>query len=252
MKSSDTHYRTTLNAIPIPAFVVDDDVAVLRLNHAASQFCGQSREAVYQRRGGEILHCAHSTDVPEGCGRGPHCQFCGLRHAVTKCLHGQAVSRKIMNFHRAHDPAVKDLQWLVTASPIADESAMRALVMVEDITTRRETAFNISPATPLQCGPAQRQPIDWNPRPRALREFPDDTHLAPAVGVQSHHHRLRRRQSPLRPANWARQISLLRCLIRSRRRKAAYSAPHSTPPSSTPARSSKILRAQASICPPSI
>jgi hypothetical protein len=49
--------------------------------------------------------------------------------------------------------------------------------MVEDITARRETVFNISPATPLQCGPAQRQPIDWNPRPRALREFPDDTQV---------------------------------------------------------------------------
>jgi hypothetical protein len=177
MKSSDTHYRTTLNAIPIPAFVVDAGITVLDLNGAASRFCGQSREAVNQRRGGEILHCAHSTDVPEGCGRGPHCQFCVLRHAVTKCLHGQAVSRKIMNFHRAHDPSIKNLQWLVTASPLADESAIRALVMVEDITARRETVFNISPATPLQCGPAQRQPIDWNPRPRALREFPDDTQV---------------------------------------------------------------------------
>jgi hypothetical protein len=171
MRPSDTHYRTTLNAIPIPAFIVDADVTILDLNSAASQFCGQTREAAYKRRGGEVLHCAHSTDAAEGCGRGPHCKFCVLRNSVTKCLEGQAVSRKIMSFRPAHEPAGKDLQLLVTASPVAHESEKLALVLVEDITARRETVFNISPATPLPCGPGLQQPIDWHPRPCALREF---------------------------------------------------------------------------------
>lgn len=177
MRTCDTHYWTALNAIPIPAFVVDDDVTILDMNDAASSFCVQTRETASQRRGGEVLHCAHVSDVPEGCGRGPRCRSCVLRKSVTQCLQGQAISRKIMNFQLGRDEAVRNLQLLVTASLIADERAMRALVMVEDITARRETVFNISPATPLRGGTLRQQPIDWYPRPRALREFHGDTQI---------------------------------------------------------------------------
>ncbi len=133
-KSHDALDRTIFDAIPIPAFVVDDDVQILELNVAASQFCGQTREGVYKRRGGEVLHCLHSTDVVEGCGRGPVCGECVIRNAVAQCLEGQVVSRKIMNLQLSPELAQKNLQILITASPMENSGEKLALVMVEDIT----------------------------------------------------------------------------------------------------------------------
>ena len=133
-KSGDAFDRTIFDAIPIPTFVVDDDVQILELNVAAAQFSGQTREGVYQRRGGEVLHCLHSTDVMEGCGRGPVCGECVIRTAVTKCFEGQTVSRKIMNLQLSPELAVQDLQILITASPMENSGEKLALVMVEDIT----------------------------------------------------------------------------------------------------------------------
>jgi len=170
----DMHYRTILNAIPIPTFVVGDDVQIFDLNDAAAHFCGQNRDAVYGRRGGDVLHCLHSTDVPEGCGRAPFCKECVIRNSVTKCLEGQTISRKVMKFQVAHEKKRKDLQVLITASPMPDGDEKLALVMVEDITDRQKPVYNISPTTPLRSSPVHRQEIDWQPRPRTLKEFPAD------------------------------------------------------------------------------
>src|ERR1700674_5203965 len=85
--------RTILSAIPIPAFVVDDDVQIVDMNSAAARFCARDHEVVYKCRGGEALHCLHSTDVPDGCGRAPLCQQCVIRNSVATCLQGQTVSR---------------------------------------------------------------------------------------------------------------------------------------------------------------
>lgn len=133
-KPNNQFDRTIFNAIPIPAFVVDGDVRILDMNSAAAQLCGQDREAVYRRRGGEVLHCLNSTEVPEGCGRGALCENCVIRNSVTACLKGQTVSRQRINLQFAPELAAKDVQALITASPIPDSDEKLALLFVEDIT----------------------------------------------------------------------------------------------------------------------
>jgi PAS fold len=177
LKPSEMHYQTILNAIPIPAFVVDEDVAILDLNRSATHFCGQDREAVYRLRGGDVLRCLHANDVPEGCGRGPLCKNCVIRNSVRKCLETQAVSRKVMNLQILHEQATKEIQVLITASPMLSGGENLALVMVEDITDRQKPVYNISPATPLNNIPKVEREIHWHSRSRPLREFPEDTQV---------------------------------------------------------------------------
>jgi hypothetical protein len=169
------HYRMILNAIPVPSFVVNDDVEILDLNGAAANFCGQDRDAAYRRRGGEVLHCRHSTDVPEGCGRGPHCTYCVIRSSVRNCLE-QVVSRKVMNLQTVHERAAKEIQILITASPLGGGEKL-ALVLVEDLTELRKLACKTSSLTPPIGSPMLRQQVDWHSRPWALNEFPEDTRI---------------------------------------------------------------------------
>lgn len=169
------HYRTILNAIPIPAFVVDSDARILDMNDAAAHFCDQKRETIYKRRSGEVLHCPHSTDVPEGCGRGPFCNNCVIRNSLAKCFKGRAISRKVMRLQLADGQGTNDLQVLITTSPMPDSDETLALVMVEDITDRQKPVYNISPTTPLKNSQNVEQRIDWQPRPWTLRDFPEAT-----------------------------------------------------------------------------
>ena len=127
--------RTVFDAIPIPVFVVDNDVRILDLNGAAVQFCGQERDAVLRRRSGHVLHCLRSLDVPEGCGRGPACKSCVIRNSVLHSLEGQGVSRKRMVLNVVQGLGTREMQILVTARAMPPGTEARAVLIMEDITS---------------------------------------------------------------------------------------------------------------------
>lgn len=122
--------RTIFNAIPIPAFMVDNDLRILDMNDAASQFCGQSLNLVYKLRGGEVLGCLNST---VGCGRGSECQGCVIRNSVELSIQGQSISHRVVNLRLSHGMKVTELQVLITASPLPDGIEKRSLLIIESI-----------------------------------------------------------------------------------------------------------------------
>ena len=129
----DSYERTILDAIPLAIFVVDEDVRIHDLNRAAATVFGLETTTILKRRGGEVLHCLHSNDVPEGCGRGPFCQNCVVRNSVTACLQGQAVTRRRVKVELLMGGTRKDLELLITASPMPSKATPLALLIIEDI-----------------------------------------------------------------------------------------------------------------------
>ena len=127
-------YRVLLNALPMMIFIVDDDVRIHDLNDCAAGVFGLEKAAVLDRRGGEVLHCLHSYDVPEGCGRGPACRSCVIRGSVTSSLRGDAVIRKRAMANLLVGAARKDLELLITASPMPGAGESLTLLTIEDIT----------------------------------------------------------------------------------------------------------------------
>ena len=132
--SDDSLYRSILNAIPSPVFIVDDDVRIVDLNRVASALSGQEKGAALTRRGGEVLHCLHSTDVEEGCGKAPFCKRCVIRNSVKSCIEGKAVSRSRMKMDFLPESGHKTLDLLITASPMPSGGEFQALLIIEDIT----------------------------------------------------------------------------------------------------------------------
>jgi PAS domain-containing protein len=72
-----------IDSIPIPLFVVDDDVVVQTVNAKACEFLGKEASALQGLRGGNVLECAYSRR-PEGCGKTIHCSGCAIRRAVIR------------------------------------------------------------------------------------------------------------------------------------------------------------------------
>jgi PAS domain-containing protein len=125
--------RNLFDAFPSILFVVDADVRILFWNAAAEQLIGADKSKLYQRRGGEVLHCIHSTDVPDGCGRADFCKDCVIRNAVTEAIRGSTVFRKKARMELRMNSTVHEIYALVTTAPFKYEGTSYVLLNLEDI-----------------------------------------------------------------------------------------------------------------------
>ncbi|MBI3893361.1 MAG: PAS domain-containing protein [Candidatus Wallbacteria bacterium] len=126
-------WRVVLDAIPIPVFVVDDDMRIKGLNAAGAKMIGDTPEVVLRRKSGDVLHCIHFTEHPAGCGRSYACQDCLVRGSVTRALTDGKVVRRRSRLDIVREGHVVPVHLLVTASPLPDTDPPLSLLMLEDI-----------------------------------------------------------------------------------------------------------------------
>ncbi|MDD5641465.1 MAG: PAS domain-containing protein [Syntrophales bacterium] len=127
-----------LEAIPSPILVVDDDVRIIGVNQAASDLVAQKPEMVIRRRAGEVLHCLHATENPEGCGRAESCHICPVRQAVTESFRGQRVVRKRARMELVMKDRPVEMYLLVTTAPFTYQSKSLVILILEDISELME------------------------------------------------------------------------------------------------------------------
>ncbi len=129
---SESFYRQLLDSIPIPVFVVNDAFQIVDSNTAAIPMLGMARSEILLKRSGEVLHCIHETDVPEGCGHGPHCKTCVIRTSLISALQGKRVSRSRTRVIRRMGGNETEIELLVTTAPIPGNDG-HTLMILEDI-----------------------------------------------------------------------------------------------------------------------
>ena len=122
-----------LEAVPSMLFVVDSDLRVLHLNSAASRMFGTGQETAFMHRGGEVLHCIHATEAPDGCGHAVICRDCMIRNSVIEAVKRKGVQRESTKLEHLTPAGVADTHLQITASPIAYGGETYALLAIEDI-----------------------------------------------------------------------------------------------------------------------
>ncbi len=130
--------RLVFDALPSLLFVVDEDVRIQDYNAAASALLAADRPTVIKRRAGEVLHCMHSRDVPEGCGRAPYCINCVVRNSVKEAFQGHRVIRRRTRLELIRDGTLVEIYALITSSPFAYQGRSLALLVIEDISELAE------------------------------------------------------------------------------------------------------------------
>lgn len=121
------------DALPSLIFVVDKDVSIQEYNAAAFDLLMAERKAVLKRRAGDMLHCIHSREVPEGCGRAPFCKDCIIRNSVTEAFQGNRVVRRRTRIELIRDRNKIEIYALITASPFTFRDMPLVLLVIEDI-----------------------------------------------------------------------------------------------------------------------
>ncbi len=130
--------RKIFDAMPSMVFVVDDDVKVQEYNKAAADFLRIERLAILKHRGGEILHCMHSTEAPEGCGHSSFCDGCVIRNSVKSAFEGNLVERVRTKMEVLKGENKIDIYALITATPFTYEDQKLVLLVIEDISVIAE------------------------------------------------------------------------------------------------------------------
>jgi hypothetical protein len=125
--------KALFDALPSLVFVVDEDVRIIEYNAAASEVLMAERATVIKQRAGEILHCVHSGESPEGCGRAALCKNCVIRTSVMEAFQGKRVVQRRTKMELIRDGNKTEIYALVTAAPFSYLGRSLALLVIEDI-----------------------------------------------------------------------------------------------------------------------
>jgi len=128
--------RHALDAIPSLVLVTDDDMRILYRNRAAQDLL--KGEAIYGNKAGDIMHCIHSTDSAEGCGKGPHCAECVVRNSVNSAFTGRKIYRQRTDITVRTGEKTLVIPALISASPFSFEGKLYSLLVIDDISELAE------------------------------------------------------------------------------------------------------------------
>ncbi|MBJ6725782.1 PAS domain-containing protein [Geomesophilobacter sediminis] len=163
----------SFDAIPVPTFIVDDDVRIASMNQAARTFLGGHEEPFRDRRGGEVLNCIRAKQTPEGCGSATSCESCLIRASVRKTVGGASVTRSRTVVQVTEGDSVAEMELLITTSPYSEG---QVVLMIEDIT--EVAALRALVPICMDCKKIRKDDNFWD----SIEEY-----LAQKIGVDLSH-----------------------------------------------------------------
>ncbi len=164
-------YRAILDAIPSPVFVVDDDVRIVAFNHAASALLGETPALAISTKGGEALHCIHSTEAIGGCGASEACRTCVVRNSVNLSCRDGVVVRRPQRMRLVGPEGAREVYLLVTTNPLAGADKPLAVLIFQDIGELVSTQ-GLVPIC-MHCRKVRDASNDWAPMEQYLKEHLD-------------------------------------------------------------------------------
>jgi len=138
LRRQNAELDAVLENAPAIMLLVDDQVRILRANHAAASLTDRAPEDLAGLLGGEAIHCVNAARG-DGCGRNLECQTCSIRGAVTATVQSGRPIRQQQGwilletsgqYYKRHI--------LVSTSPIVTENIHWILLTIDDVTERRQ------------------------------------------------------------------------------------------------------------------
>lgn len=123
--------RAIFNAIPLPTFIVDEDVRILDCNAAGGRLLGPDAHLALHRRGGDALHCIRAE--PKGCGQSAACEDCVIRNNVKRAFADGGTQRQTHKAELRSDGNTTVIDLLVTATLLPNPEARRVVLILEDV-----------------------------------------------------------------------------------------------------------------------
>ncbi len=130
---------TIFNAMPLPVFIVDHDVKIIAYNCTAGAMLAADPKVILRHRAGEILHCVHSKEVSEGCGKASACGDCIVRSSVSAAFKDRKIVQQKVRMELVEKGKEnKEIFMLVTTSPFEYLGNGHVLLILQDVSELME------------------------------------------------------------------------------------------------------------------
>ena len=124
--------------IPVLILLLNQERQILKANTIAEGFCELSAEEMIGKRAGEALRCLYSLQSSEGCGSGPHCEYCTIRNTLNDTLtNGISHHQVEVTLPFMVGKEERFLSFLISSTPLRIMKEGMVLVSILDITGRR-------------------------------------------------------------------------------------------------------------------
>ena len=131
-----------LNNIPIVSLVVDSDVKVQCLNHTGQQVVAKPH--VLGLLSGDVFDCINALSEGGACGKTKNCARCIIRNSVNASANlGISVHKKEGIFTVRKDGVFKELNVLVSTSPIKFKNKDSVLLSIDDVTIETQAVKDV-------------------------------------------------------------------------------------------------------------
>jgi PAS domain-containing protein len=124
-------WRSIFDALPLPAFVMDEDVRIMNFNTEAEKLLGHAPRSSLWRRGGEVLHCVYAEKT--GCGKSKPCRQCLIRNSVKDAIGGLDTHRRFFQARLANNRGPVTVNLFVTARRLPETEPPQALLILENL-----------------------------------------------------------------------------------------------------------------------
>lgn len=125
-------HRQILDAMPVMALIVDEDIRVMDANANAIQEFGNDFKKLRHRRTGDIIPCHHSLEQPGGCGHSVYCGHCPIRNSVKDAHQGNHTVQMRTRIEFITLQGRQEHSFLITAVPISLDQPRKVLLLLED------------------------------------------------------------------------------------------------------------------------
>jgi DNA-binding NtrC family response regulator len=127
-------FETLFQSIPSPVLVVDSQNRVRAANPLVEELFGLPAGAILGRLTGEALSCSNALVPGNSCGVADCAASCPVRSSLLDTLVGKQVRKVKAEFRSGPGGTGKDLQLLVSASPVEIGGEALSILILEDVT----------------------------------------------------------------------------------------------------------------------
>ena len=135
-RRSEAELSIVYDRVPNVLCLFDEDLQIVRANHAAIEFASQGKEINSPLRLGEFFRCKnHSAETGTGCGQPAACLGCNLRRVLMETLTtGKSMKQVRMTKTLMRSGQPVQVVLLVSTERIQFHNTVRVLMCLEDIT----------------------------------------------------------------------------------------------------------------------
>lgn len=131
---SNHHYDISIDAIPTPVFIVDENGVVLKSNQAAAHTFNTSHLNIDNKRVGDVLQCLYSFETTEGCGHSNSCNKCITLNSIAESYNGEIIVHRNADLLLKAGEIITRINSLITVNQLHISDRVLAILIIKDIT----------------------------------------------------------------------------------------------------------------------